>query len=78
MTDELSAASALMDDKVFQRDLAVVTVRFPSFSQYECLMITLAVHNHVLLAMWAPEEEKEDEKDDDPPGWKPPEENEWR
>lgn len=79
MSEELSAVTALLEDKVFLRDLALVTMRHPGFSQYESLMLTLTIHNHVLLnSMWS-DDEKEEEKDDDPPPpWLPPPEGEWR
>lgn len=79
MADEsLSAVTALLDDKTFKRDMALVSIRFPAWSQYEVVMFTLTIHNHVALNMWAPD-------DDDPKtgdsgetradGWKDPDDD---
>jgi hypothetical protein len=69
---DLSAITALLDDKNFKRDLSIVTMRFPAWSQYECLTFTLAVHRYVLLSTFAGEEDDTKEGD---PGWVDPDDS---
>lgn len=77
-SEELSAVQAILDDKAFQRDVAIVTLRFPTWSQFEAVMLTIQIHNHVALNMWAPDDEEKE--DPPPPGWNPndPDNTGWR